>query len=187
MSGITEAFKIEWQLLLAQIVNFLLLILLLRAFLYRPILNMLAQRKERIAQSMKDAERVSAAAQEAEQEKASILEVARRDAQEVRAQATRDAEKIAQEVRSRAEQDAADIRVKAQADAKQQFDATMASANKQIADLAILATEQLLGRELARKEEQHRFVTEFLAQKNGSTAPSAGSGAGSESSAGGSV
>ena len=132
MDGIIEAFKIEWQLLLAQLVNFLLLLAILYAFLYRPVLNMLAKRKERITQSMKDAERVSAAAQEAEQE-------------------------------------ATDIRMKAQADAKQQLESVMADANKQVADLAILATEQLLGRELAQKDEQRRFVAEFLAQQNGAT------------------
>ena len=44
----------------------------------------------------------------------------------------------------------------------------MTDANKQIAELAILATEQLLGRELAKKDEQARFVTEFLAEQNGS-------------------
>ena len=58
--------------------------------------------------------------------------------------------------------------VKAQAEAKAQLDAALADANKQIADLAILATEQLLGRELAKKDEQERFVAEFLAQQNGS-------------------
>jgi F-type H+-transporting ATPase subunit b len=173
LDGIIEAFKIEWQLLLAQLVNFLLLMAILYAFLYRPVLNMLAKRKERIAQSMKDAERVSAAAQEAEQDKVRVLEGARREAQEVRAQATRDAEKIAQDVRARAEQEATDIRMKAQADAKQQFESVMADANKQVADLAILATEQLLGRELAQKEEQRRFVAEFLAQQNSAAGSSA--------------
>ena len=94
---------ISGGLLVSQIVNFLLLMVILRMVLYRPVLNMLEARKERIAQSMKDAERASAAAQEAEQDKAKVLEVARREAQEIRAQANRDAEKIAQEVRSRAE------------------------------------------------------------------------------------
>ena len=170
LSGITEAFKIEWPLLLAQIINFLILMVILRVFLYGPVLNMLAKRKERIAQSMKDAERVSAAAQEAEQDKAKILDAARREAQEVRAQATRDAEKIAQDVRARADLEATEIRMKAQAEAKQQLDTALAEANRQIADLAILATEQLLGRELARKEEQQRFVAEFLAQQGRSAA-----------------
>jgi hypothetical protein len=61
-----DALGIEWTLLMAQLVNFLILIVLLRMFLYQPVLNMLNARKERIAQSMKDAERVSAAAREAE-------------------------------------------------------------------------------------------------------------------------
>ena len=105
------------------------------------------------------------AAQEAEAEKGRVLDAARREAQEIRSQATRDAERIAQEVRSRAEQEAAEIRMKAQGDAQKQAQTVLADANKQIADLAILATEQLLGRELANRSEQQRFVTEFLAQQ----------------------
>lgn len=159
-----DALGIEWTLLLAQIVNFGILIILLRMFLYQPVLNMLNARKDRIAQSMKDAERVSAAAREAEQEKAKVLEQARREAQEIRAQATRDAEKIAQDVRGRADQEATEIRMKAQSDAAKQADLALADANKQIAELAILATEKLLGRELANKAEQQRFVAEFLAE-----------------------
>jgi len=91
---------------------------ILRAFLYKPVLGMLEQRRERIAQSMKEAERASVAAREAEQEKAKILDAARRDAQEIRAQATRDTEKIAQDIRARAEQEATEIRMKSQADAR---------------------------------------------------------------------
>ena len=157
-------------LLVSQIVNFLLLVVILRLVLYKPVLNMLAQRKERIAQSMKDAERASAAAQEAEQEKAKILEAARREAQEIRAQATRDAEKIAQDVRSRADVEAQEIRMRSQADAEKMVEAALADANKQIADLAILATERLLGHELANRAEQERLVDEFLAEQTGSGA-----------------
>lgn len=162
-----DALGIEWPLLISQLINFIILIILMRMFLYKPVLNMLNARKERIAQSMKDAERVSAAAREAEAEKGKVLEQARREAQEIRAQATRDAEKIAQDVRSRAETEATEIRMKAQADAAKQADLALADANKQIADLAIMATEKLLGRELEKKSEQQRFVAEFLAQKAG--------------------
>jgi F-type H+-transporting ATPase subunit b len=163
-----DALGIEWPLLISQMINFFILIILMRMFLYKPVLNMLNVRKERIAQSMKDAERVSAAAREAEGEKATVLDQARREAQEIRAQATRDAEKIAQDVRSRAETEATEIRMKAQADAAKQADLALADANKQIADLAIMATERLLGRELEKKSEQQRFVAEFLAQNSGS-------------------
>ena len=162
-----DALGIEWPLLISQLINFIILIILMRMFLYKPVLNMLNARKERIAQSMKDAERVNAAAREAEAEKAKVLEAARREAQEIRAGATRDTEKIAQDIRSRAEQEATDIRMKAQADAKSQADQMLADANKQIADIAIAATEKLLGRELAKKEDQQRFVADFLSQQRG--------------------
>ena len=84
-----DALGIEWSLLLAQLINFGLLIILLRMFLYQPVLNMLNARKDRIAQSMKDAERVSAAAREAEVEKGKVLEQARREAQHRRGGAAR--------------------------------------------------------------------------------------------------
>jgi hypothetical protein len=45
----------------------------------------------------------------------------------------------------------------------------VSTANKQIADLAIMATEKLLGRELANPAEQRRFVVDFLAEQVGST------------------
>ena len=60
--------------------------------------------------------------------------------------------------------------MKAQEEAQKQAQAILADANKQIAELAILATEQLLGRELAKKDEQARFVSEFLARLNGGAA-----------------
>lgn len=165
MAGVLDQLGIEGGLLLSQIVNFLILIVILRVTLYQPVLNMLEQRRQRIAQSMKDAERASAAAREAEHDKEKVLDEARREAQEVRAQATRDAEKIAQDIRSRAEHEATEIRQKAQADASAQVEAALADANKQIADLAILATQQILGRELADRSEHERFVAEFLQQQ----------------------
>ena len=97
---------ISWQLLLSQIVNFGLLMVILQQLLYKPVLNMLEQRKQRIAEGLEQADKASHAAAEAEAEKQGILDEARREAQEVRAQATRDAERIAQDVRSRADQEA---------------------------------------------------------------------------------
>jgi F-type H+-transporting ATPase subunit b len=165
-----DALGITPGLLISQIFNFLLLMVILRLVLYEPVLKMLDQRKERIAQSMRDAERVAAAAQEAEADKAKVLDEARREAQDIRAQAARDAERIAQDIRTRAEQEGTEIRMKAQDDAQKAAASALSDANKQIAELAILATEQLLGRELAKKDEQARFVSEFLAQQGGGAA-----------------
>ena len=168
MDVILGQLGIEPAILLAQIVNFLIIMGVLRLFLYEPVLKMLEQRKERIALGIQQAERSSTAAVEAERQRNAILDEARREAQEVRAQATRDAERIAQDVRSRAEQEANDIRRRAQLDAEAQVDAILTEARSDIADLAITATEQILGRELQNRAEQERFVAEFLAEQNGS-------------------
>ena len=75
---------ISWQLLLSQIINFGLLMVILHQLLYKPVLNMLEQRRQRIAQGLEQADKASHAAAEAEAEKQGILEEARREAQEVR-------------------------------------------------------------------------------------------------------
>ena len=59
---ILEQLGINGTLLLSQIVNFFIVMFILRMLLYKPVLGMMDKRKERIAQSMKDVERASAAA-----------------------------------------------------------------------------------------------------------------------------
>ena len=60
--------QIDWFTLAAQIVNFLILLYLLKRFLYQPILNTMDQREQSIADRLKEAEQKRA---EAEQEAAS--------------------------------------------------------------------------------------------------------------------
>src|SRR3989344_8250900 len=49
---------IDWKLLLAQIVNFTLLVGVLTYFVYRPLLNLLDQRREKIRKAMEDAKHI---------------------------------------------------------------------------------------------------------------------------------
>ena len=49
---------LDWFMLLAQLLNFILLLALLRIFLYRPILNVMEGREARIAENWSEAERV---------------------------------------------------------------------------------------------------------------------------------
>jgi len=55
---------INWQLLAAQIVNFLIVMGVLGYFLYRPILNLLDSRTERIRKAMEEAKHIENQAQE---------------------------------------------------------------------------------------------------------------------------
>ena len=60
--------EIEWFTFAAQIINFVILVALLKRFLYGPVLRMMDQREQRIAERMNDAERTRREAdEEAEQ------------------------------------------------------------------------------------------------------------------------
>ena len=52
----------DWFTLVAQLVNFVLLLVLLRVFLYRPVLGVMQQREERLAATWAEAERALAEA-----------------------------------------------------------------------------------------------------------------------------
>ena len=58
---------INWQLLIAQIVNFLIVVGVLGYFVYKPILNLLDTRSERIRKSVEEAKRIEGMAKEMEE------------------------------------------------------------------------------------------------------------------------
>ena len=55
---ILNQFGVKPILLAAQVVNFLILLFILKRFLYRPILKVLEERKKRIEESLKNAEEI---------------------------------------------------------------------------------------------------------------------------------
>lgn len=58
MEKIFEQFGIQPILLLAQIVNFLVLLFILNKLLYKPLLKVLSDRKQKIEESLKNSERI---------------------------------------------------------------------------------------------------------------------------------
>lgn len=71
---------IDWKLLLAQAVNFLVLLFVLRRFAYRPMLQFLDERSGRIEQGLKDAETAKTKLSEMEARNREALSSARKEA-----------------------------------------------------------------------------------------------------------
>jgi F-type H+-transporting ATPase subunit b len=51
-ASITSQLGIDWRLLISQAVNFLLLLIILRLFVYKPVLNILKKRQEKIEEGI---------------------------------------------------------------------------------------------------------------------------------------
>ena len=57
VSDITKTFGVNWQLFISQLIAFIVVALVLKKFAYKPVLDMLDQRRERIAQAEANAEK----------------------------------------------------------------------------------------------------------------------------------
>jgi F-type H+-transporting ATPase subunit b len=156
-----QALGITINGLIAYIINFALLVILLRLFLYQPIKAMLAQRRQHIAESLGAADKAAheAAEQRAEFEKelAEARQTSRLEAHKA-AEAT---EKMRQEILEAAKKEAEAIIVQARVEAEQEKSQIMADLQRQAAELALQMTRKIIGAGLDDKT-QRQLVDQFL-------------------------
>ena len=149
--------------LLAYIINFLVLLFLLKKFLYAPITNMLDERKKRIAEGLAAADVARREAEEERQKLMAQLEKERAEAQQRIAAASAQAEKVKEEILTEARREAESIKTRAVEEAEAEKQRILAEAHKQIAELAMLAAERVV-REGLDEKTQHKIIDDFLSQ-----------------------
>ncbi len=152
--------------LLVQIFNFLILFLVLKVWVYKPILNLLDKRRQTIAQGLEDARIAAEARANAEAEAKNILAEAQAKAHHVVNEATQRAEDAARQVSADAEHDIEKERHAALVEAKLERDRMLADMRGQIAALAIAASQKLIGASLT-EERQHTLINEFFSGVKG--------------------
>lgn len=144
MEQLINAFGIDVKLIVVQIINFVILLAALSYFLYKPVLKVLQDREEKIAQGIKDAEAAAKAKADAESEKQTILSAANAEAETVaknaKAYADEKSEGIVAEARQKADSIVKDAEAKG-AEIKTQ---AKKESEAEIAKLAILAAEKVL-------------------------------------------
>ena len=143
---------------LVSIVNFLVILYLLRRYLWGPILTVLANRAEKIREGLAMAEAAKAERERTEAEVERLLGEARREAQAIAERTTKAAEAAAADIRAQAKTEADRIRERGREDAKQLHDQALAQLRSELAGMVVLAASRVLGREV--KAEQHRELIE---------------------------
>ena len=150
-------------LLVAQLVNFFLLLVLLRIFLYKPILKMLDRRAQRIREGVEAADESKERASAAEQEVAQQLGASREQGQALIAQAQEAASRIQEEARSQARKEAETILERARTEIHLERDQAIAELRGEFADLTVSAAEKVIGQSLDRQAHQ-RLIDEVLTE-----------------------
>lgn len=163
MSEAIDALGINLPQLIAQIVNFALLLIILRLVLYKPILRMLDERKRRISEGLNAAE---IARQEAAQAQANIegqLAQARAQGQEIVGQAQTIASRIQSEAREEAAREREAALARARTEIQLERDRAIAELRGEFADVTVRAAEKVIGQALDRPAHQ-RIIDEALAE-----------------------
>jgi F-type H+-transporting ATPase subunit b len=169
-----DALGFNLPALIAQIINFLLLLVIFRLLLYKPLLKMLDERKQRIQEGLEASDEAKRRLSQTEQEMAKELEKARQQGQEQIAQAQQIAARIQEEARQGARVEAEQLLERARGEIALERDSAIAELRREFADLTITAAERVINEELD-PEKHRRLIAEVLTE-----APSA-SGNGSRS------
>ena len=156
-----EALGINLGYLLVQIFNFAILFVVLRAWVFNPIVKMLDKRREKIAQGLEDARVAEEARAKAEEEAEKILAQAQQEANQRVRQSTERAEETAREIRAAAEAEAGQIRETAAHEARHAKEEALGELRGQIAALAMAAAQKLIGEALDEKR-QRALIDDFF-------------------------
>ncbi len=156
-----EALGINLGFFVVQLFNFIIVTVVLWAWAYNPIVNLLEDRKKRIAQGLEDARIAGEARANAEKDAAKIIAEAQAQANARVSEATERAEKSAAEVRAAAEAERARILLTAQEDGALERNRILADLRGQVAALALAAAQKMIGSALDEKR-QHSLIQEFF-------------------------
>ena len=156
-----ETLGIHFPSLLIYLINFLLVLGILYAFAYKPILRLMDQRADRIRESLEASERArEEAASSQEVIQAEIVE-ARREGQRLMDQARETVERYRGEEMDRARQEAEAFVERAKADIQRERDTAIEEVRINFGDLAITAAERVIRSSLDRQAHEE-LITQVL-------------------------
>lgn len=144
MGDLLEVFGINWKLLLVQAINFGVLLVILWKFLYTPVLKLIDERREKIAEGVKTAEEAARKLSESETRGKDIVASASRDAEKIVATARERAEEKGTELLRAAETRAEAVLKDAEARAEEAKRQALKQSEREIARAAMLAAEKIL-------------------------------------------
>jgi F-type H+-transporting ATPase subunit b len=145
---------IDWKIFIAQLINFLVVMLVLWKFAYKPIVKMLDQRSEKIEKGMKDAKDVEERLAKLEEERADVIKLAKAEAKKIADEARADAEERKAEMVEKAKREVERVVVNGKAQLKTEKETMMREARKEIVEIAVTASRKILEKAIDEKKAQ---------------------------------
>ena len=171
-SGSGLVFNGFWIVIAA--VNFIFFLVVIQQFAFGPVTKILAERRGRIEQGLRDADQARKEREETALDRNRVLTEARHEANEILQRAQKGAEEARERDLAAAREEIDRLRDQAAAEIDAERQRAMADVRTQIADLALRAAGRVVG-ETMTSERERRLVEQFLAE----TAPGGAAAGGS--------
>lgn len=142
---------IDLKLIIAQVVNFSILLFVLTKFLYKPLIKIMDERKQKIAQGLKDSQEAGDKLAQADKTSRQQISEAVTQANSIIDKAKKEAEVEANAILDKAKNKASDIVEKAQEAAKQREEEIMKSVRLRVAGLVGAAFEKIARKDIDEK------------------------------------
>jgi len=156
-----------WQIVVS-LCNLVILFLIVKKFLYKPVCNMLKTREELLAQQKEEAQRSLEEAKSVKEELYEQLKGANERANEILAEASAQAEKRREKIAEDAQREAEAIVRQAKTEAELEKKRAEGEIKTQIVEVSFALGEKLIEREI-KEEDHHQLIDSFISQIGDST------------------
>jgi F-type H+-transporting ATPase subunit b len=163
--GIVETFGIDWPMLIAQAINFLIVAFVIWKFAFKNILSTIKEREKQIADSLSNADKIKLELEETEKQQQETLQEASLEAKKTISIAQEQAKAFIEEQKEDARKQAEEIITKAKLAMEQERERVLREAREEIASLVVLTTSKVLSKDLS-EEEKERFSAKATEELN---------------------
>lgn len=161
--GKTEFLKFQWDLGLWTLVVFLLLLALMRAFAWKPIMEGLEKREQTIRQARDDAIKAKEEAAQIRDQLKAELNAAHQKARDIVEEARKDGQALVESIRTKAQAEIQSERDRLRREVEMAKDQALGEIWSQSVQLASLISTKVVRRELS-SEDHGRLLDESLAE-----------------------
>jgi F-type H+-transporting ATPase subunit b len=156
---IAATFGVDWSHLIAQIISFSIVCVLLHRFAYKPVLKMLEQRRQQIAQGLADTKQIAAELARTESQRQEIMLQANANATRLIEEARTAARQVHQEETQKAIAAAEKIIARSHEAATQEYARMLIELKREVGMLVVQATTTVVGKTLTA-DDQRRLAEE---------------------------
>ena len=158
---ILELFGVDWKLLIAQLVNFIIVVLVLWFFALKPLTKTMQKRNDEISKGLSDAKSAEERLEQVEKEVKEKLTVTKGDAMVILEEAKKQSEQNKQDTINKTKEEVEKLIKKAKEQIASEKDSMVTEIKSEVAEMVVMSLEKILSQGLS-KDLDKKYIDKVL-------------------------